>query len=97
MAVQNKETLLEKLKGQIGDDTSDEAIALIEDISDTIDDMNSRLSESGDWKTRYEENDAEWRKRYKERFYSGDSNSDSESESEREPNDKPKTFSDLFK
>ena len=95
MAVQNKETLLEKLKAQIGEDTSDEAIALIEDVSDTIDDMNSRLTESGDWKTRYEENDAEWRKRYKDRFYSGESNP--EPEPEPEPDDKPKTFSDLFK
>ncbi len=95
MAVQNKETLLEKLKAQIGEDTSDEAIALIEDVSDTIDDMNSRLTESGDWKTKFEENDAEWRKRYKDRFYSGEPNP--EPGTEPEPDDKPKTFSDLFK
>ena len=93
MAVQNKETLLEKLRDKIGEDTSDDAIALIEDVSDTIDDMNNRLTESGDWKTKYEENDAEWRKRYKDRFYSGEPNP----EPEPEPDDKPKTFSDLFK
>ena len=95
MAVQNKETLLEKLRDKIGEDTSDEAIALIEDVSDTIDDMCNRLTESGDWKTKYEQNDAEWRKRYKDRFYSGEPNPDPEPEPE--PDDKPKTFSDLFK
>ena len=95
MAVQSKETLLEKLRDKIGEDTSDEAIALIEDVSDTIDDMYNRLTESGDWKTKYEENDAEWRKRYKDRFYSGEPNP--EPEPEPEPDDKPKTFSDLFK
>lgn len=95
MAVQNKETLLEKLRDKIGEDTSDEAIALIEDVSDTIDDMCSRLTESGDWKTKYEQNDAEWRKRYKDRFCSCESNPDPEPEPE--PDDKPKTFSDLFK
>ena len=73
MAVQNKETLLEKLKDKIGEDTSDQAIALIEDVSDTIDDMNNRLTESGDWKTKYEENDAAWQQKYKDRFFNSSS------------------------
>lgn len=68
--VVTKDELLEKIKTKIGEDTSDESISLIEDINDTYDDLQNRVSEAGDWKTKYEENDASWRTKYKERFFS---------------------------
>lgn len=68
--VVTKDELLEKIKSKIGEDTSDESISLIEDINDTYDDLQNRVSEAGDWKTKYEENDASWRTKYKERFFS---------------------------
>lgn len=47
----------------LGDRTDDEAIALLEAIdNEGIDEEN--------WKEKYETNDAEWRKKYTERFKS---------------------------
>ena len=68
MAVRTRDEIIELVKTRIGEDTSDEALGFLEDISDTLSDYDTRITESGDWKTRYEENDAEWRKRYKDRF-----------------------------
>lgn len=66
MAVISKEDLLRRISERIGDDNSDETLSLLEDVSDTITDFEERDSE--DWKTKYEENDAKWRKKYRERF-----------------------------
>ena len=60
----SKEQLLESIKTKFADDTSDETLKFIEDITDTINDMDS-----GDWENRYKENDAMWRQKYKERFF----------------------------
>lgn len=67
--VRSKDEILESIKTRIGEDTSDEALSIIEDINDTIDDLNNRVTEAGDWKAKYEENDASWRMKYKERFF----------------------------
>ena len=67
--VLSKEEILDKIKTRIGDDTSDEALSLIEDINDTYDDLNTRVTEAGDWKSKYEENDKSWREKYKDRFF----------------------------
>lgn len=68
MAVLSKEKLLESVSELFKDDTSDEVLSFIEDITDTINSYDS----GEDWKTKYEENDATWRQRYKERFFSSD-------------------------
>lgn len=78
MAVRTKEDLLGIIKEKIGDSTSDEDISLIEDINDTYTDLETRISESGDWKAKYEENDANWRNKYKERFFSAEVKKDAE-------------------
>lgn len=67
--VRSKEELLNALKNVVGDNTADEVLSLLEDLSDSMDEYETRISESGDWKRKYEENDAEWRKRYRERFF----------------------------
>ena len=67
--VRSKDEILASIRTRIGDDTSDEAIALVEDINDSFDDLSTRLTEAGDWKTKYEENDKEWREKYTERFF----------------------------
>lgn len=102
MAIKSKEELLELIKTQIGDDNSDEAIALVEDISDTYDDMATRISEAGDYKKMYEDNDAEWRQKYRDRFFHTSKEEVGMEEPEDEYNDgsEPpmmKTFEDLFK
>lgn len=70
MAVVSKEQLLEAVKLTLGENTSDEAIKLIEDITDTI--SNYEALNKEDWKTKYEENDRVWRERYRNRFYAAD-------------------------
>lgn len=97
--IRTKEELLELIKTQIGDDSSDNAISLVEDITDTYDDMATRVSEAGDWKSKYESNDAEWRQKYRDRFFhsSEDEFAMEEPEEEYGESTTPKTFEDLFK
>lgn len=98
MAVRTKEEILELINTRIGEDTSDDAIALIEDITDTLDDYQTRLDDSGDWKARYDENDAAWRARYKARFFGSASEEDpapDPEEAPEEPEEKT-TFEELF-
>jgi hypothetical protein len=66
MAIRTTEELLDIVKRRIGDDISDDAIQLVEDVTDTLRDWESRASV--DWETRYRENDDEWRRRYIQRF-----------------------------
>lgn len=68
MAVRTKEDLLELVKNRIGDDNSDEALAFIEDITDTLSDFETKAST--DWEEKYNSLDNEWRERYKARFFS---------------------------
>lgn len=96
MAVRTKEEILELINTRIGEDTSDDAIAMIEDVTDTLDDYQARLDDSGDWKARYEENDAAWRARYKARFFgSADEDPEEAPEDPEEPEEKT-TFEELF-
>lgn len=98
MAVKTREEIIAELKVRVGEQTDDETIAFLEDVTDTISDLETKAKGDGtDWKTKYEENDAEWRKRYTERFYSSDPNTEPEPEPPK-PNDtiKPKTFAELF-
>lgn len=68
MAVLEREAYLALLKKLSGDDDSDEMLDTISSMTETYD----ALSENAgmDWKTKYEENDAEWRKKYKDAFFS---------------------------
>lgn len=95
MAIKTKAELLELVKARIGDDTSDEALAIIEDVTDTLDDYETRIADSGDWKARYEQNDADWRKKYKERFFAP--TEEPEEPDEPEEVEEKRTFEDLFK
>ena len=89
MSVLSRDEAIEKLSNFIGDNDSDEAIELLEDISDTL------TGDGEDWKTRYEENDKEWRRKYKERFL-GKSNEDEE-ETIEEDDEEVTDYDDLFK
>lgn len=58
----SRDEILTAIREIIGDNNSDEAIALIEDVTDSFTD------EESEWKRKYEENDRDWRKRYMDRF-----------------------------
>lgn len=67
MAIRTREELMQRLSEYIGEDNSDSALELMEDVTDTYD----SLSDGEDWKAKYDELDASWRERYRERFRSG--------------------------
>lgn len=74
MAVLTKEEFFERLKGRIGDDSSDETISFLEDMTDTYNDFETRLKGDGvDWEAKYRELDESWKKRYRHRFFTGES------------------------
>lgn len=99
MAVLGKTDLLEKLKVALGDNaTSDEGIAFIEDVTDTLGDFEEKTKDSTDWKTKYEENDKTWRKKYSDRFFNKPAdNEDNHDDFNDDEGEKPKKFEDLFK
>lgn len=92
MAVRTIDEILESVKTRVGDSTEDADIEFIENISDTLNDLNSKASGQEDWKTKYEENDKAWREKYKERFFSTEGNKVIEMIDK-----EPKTFAELFK
>lgn len=92
MAILKKDELFTKIKGLIGDNSSDETLAILEDFQDTINDYEDRAKE--DWRAKYEQNDAEWRAKYKERFFSGEPIPKTK---EPEENKHRFTFEELFK
>ena len=102
MAIRTKDEILEQLKTRIGDEPDDESIAFLEDVTDTISDYESKIGDTEDWKSKYEANDKEWRKKYTDRFFNPsptDKPDDPVIESDSDDTDdsnKKKTFDDLF-
>lgn len=100
MAVRNREEIMNLVKEIIGESTEESTISFLEDITDTLDDYENRLSDSTNWKSKYEENDAMWKQKYKERFFGGGEEQEEiakeikESENEEK---QIKSFEDLFK
>lgn len=98
MAVRTRDEILESLKARIGDSTDDDTLAFIEDVTDTLSDYETRVSDSTNWKEKYETNDAEWRQRYRDRFFGNTESEVVETDSVIETEtEKPMTFEDLFK
>lgn len=96
MAVKTREEILAEVRARVGEQTDDETITFIEDITDTLSDLETKAQGDGtDWKAKYEENDAEWRRKYTERFYSS-SPEDNPPPPKPDDTPKPKTFAELF-
>lgn len=88
MAVVERDVLIQRIASVLSDPESDDSLSLIEDVTDTLE-----AGSSDDWKTKYEENDAAWRKRYKERFLK---KPDKEPEIDDDVKEEKKTYDDLF-
>ena len=73
---------MKKIKERIGDDSSDESLKFIEDMSDTYNDLEKKLNPNKktdeEWKAELEAKDNEWRERYKARFFETGSNNDTD-------------------
>lgn len=95
--VRSKDEILEYLKGKMGDEPDDESIAFLEDVTDTISDYEAKVADTEDWKSKYEVNDKEWRKKYTERFFSNEPEDtpDPDPADPIEPHE-PMSFEDLF-
>lgn len=92
----SKEELLQKVATVIGDNTSDEALSLLEDITDTV----SAESDSENWQEKYTQLDSEWRQKYKERFLEGSTTASEIKLEQKEDvidDGSPTTFEELFK
>lgn len=98
MAVRTREEILESIRNIVGDNTNDETLQILEDVTDTFTDFENKTADQTDWKARYKENDEGWRKKYAERFYTGDPSIPPKNvdEPDEEPDDKPTRFEELF-
>lgn len=94
MAVRTTQEIIDALKETFGESPDDTQLAMLEDISDTLTDLTEKSGE--DWKTRYEENDKVWRKRYTDRF-SGKGDPEPDLPEPDHESQKPLTYESLFK
>ena len=72
MAIKTREEILSSIRERFGEDTSDATLSLVEDITDTLTDLEAKnnANNNENWKKKYEDNDAAWRKKYRDRFFS---------------------------
>ena len=93
MAIRTRDEIMSQLQTIIGEDTSDETLAFVQDVSDTLGNDNSatRITEL---ETKLEEQDKEWRKKYRDAFFTGKPDDNFKDEDEEEKI--PKRFEDLF-
>lgn len=100
MAVLTREQFNTAIRGIVGERTDDEALTFVENMNDTFNDAESRASDTTNWKKKYEDNDRDWRNRYRERFFNGgkgdEGNKDNEEDEDKDEG-KVKTYNDLFK
>lgn len=96
-----KEELISRIRERIGDSTTDEDIALLEDAADTLEDYDKR-ADGENWREKYDELDKTWRQKYIDRF-NGKVESDADFVEEPADADEtvleyeaPKTYEDLF-
>lgn len=101
MAVRTKEEIMQMIRERVGENTDDDTIKFVEDVSDTLDDYDNKTGTAAEWEQRYNDNDAEWRKRYTERFFSAAPTGDQNTSPDPDPEDPadheaPKTYDELF-
>ena len=76
MAVLSHDDFMNAVKGLAGDNADDNTLAMIENFTDTFNDLETRAKDTTDWKAKYEQNDNEWREKYKARFFEGSAGTD---------------------
>ena len=99
MAILSREDYFNRLHERVGDDTSDEGISFLEDMTDTFNDLETRSTkDSEDWEKKYHDLDETWKKRYQHRFYSnpGTNVPDYSSANEDEKANEDITIKELF-
>lgn len=102
MAVLSHNDFMSAIKGLAGDSADDSTLTMIENFTDTFNDLETRANDTTDWKAKYEQNDNEWREKYKARFFEGKEGTDLTTVMKEQKEDitddgKDISFDDLFK
>lgn len=102
MAVLSHDDFMSAVKGLAGDNADDSTLTMIENFTDTFNDLETRASDTTNWKAKYEQNDNEWREKYKARFFEGKEGTDPTTVMREQKEDitddsKDISFGDLFK
>lgn len=72
MSVLNRDDFFNRINTIVGTDTSDDALAFIEDMTDTYNSLETTANGDGaNWEQRYHELDECWKAKYKRRFFTG--------------------------
>lgn len=96
--IKTKDELLTAVASLVEDTTTDNAIAFLEDLEDTMNELEAKAVNDGeDWEAKYQELDRDWRERYTARFFNKEENDPlPDPEPEIIEDDEPKTFEELF-
>lgn len=95
MAIKSIQEVIDSARALIGENTSDDALSFMDDLSDTLTDFETKTKDNTDWHEMYDQNDADWRKRYADRF-NGKREDQDEDDSYELPDPPKKTYLDLF-
>lgn len=88
--IKSKDEILQAITAAIGSD--DAGLTLIEDITDTLGDLETKAADVTNWESKYNELDQSWRQRYHDRFSEG-----TDAPPAPEPAETKLTFESLFK
>ena len=99
--VRSRDEILNALRSVLGEENVDDnALSLLDDVTDTINDLETKASGSINVKDtpEYKELEQTWRKRYRDRFFAAveDDPDDPDDRGNPQPDDTPKTFDQLF-
>lgn len=86
MAVLDRDNFFNRIRERLGEDDSEEALSYLEDITDTWE----------DWEEKYNNLDAEWRKRYRDRFFNTIEGAKEDQEEDIKDDGKVRSFDTLF-
>lgn len=93
--VLTREEFFEAINKRVGENTDDESLKFIEDMTDTYNSLGVDRSIE-EWEKKYNDLDAEWRERYRRRFFEGKEDIVDENREDVEDESEPSTFDELF-
>lgn len=98
MSVLSRDEILEKTRALLGERTDDEAIAFIEDVTDTYDSISDAKSGYTEEEVTAKVNEVEekWRKKYRDRFFGNSGYDDDDDPDDGNTNTEETTIDDLF-
>ena len=93
--VLTRDEFFEAINKRVGENTDDESLKFIEDMTDTYNSLGIDRSIE-EWEKKYNELDAEWRERYRRRFFDGKEDIVDENREDVKDESEPSTFDELF-